>query len=49
MHMVELKLNMNNAQKPKLVNSLDQGFNHLLIRMCSKVPFYDQIKQLSSL
>ena len=41
MHMVELKLNMNFAKNPQMINSLDRSKNHPLIRKYSHVPFND--------
>ena len=37
--MVEINLNQNFARKPHLINSLDRGVKHPLIRNYSHLPF----------
>ena len=39
MHMCEMKINMNIARNPHLINSLDRNKNHLLIRKYLHIPF----------
>ena len=39
MHMCERKINMEIAQNPQLINSLDRNKNHALIRKYSHIAF----------
>ena len=39
MQIIERKLNMINAKNPKLINSLNRGSDHLLIRKSIHTPF----------
>ena len=42
MQKIEITLNMNVANKPNLINNLDQNFNHPMFRKYSNIPFKDQ-------
>ena len=41
MQMIERRLNMNNAKNPQLINSLNRGNDHPLIRKVIHISFND--------